>query len=153
MYIEHGTTNLWGTIDTDKFTYYFDSKYPKPAASNPTVWKPTKRQASELPADFPLRVQVTTYHTGSQINTYQKRTKANSNFLLVGAYPNANGSSHVFTYPERNSGTYRAMRHYRYIVKGEGSSPKTYWLREPYFKSDAYDIKVIEEKAPANWGK
>ena len=150
MYIEHGSTNLWGTIDTDKFTYYFDSKYPKPAASNPTVWKPTKREASELPADFPLRVQVTTYHTGSQINTYQKRTKANSNFLLVGAYPNANGSSHVFTYPERNSGTYRAMRHYRYIEK---TSNNTYWLREPYNHEGVGEISVPILKAPENWGK
>lgn len=157
MYIKEGTTDLWGRIDTDKLTYYFDFNYPIPAASNPTVsnpaiWKPTKREASELPADFPLRVQATTYQSASQITTYQIRSKAQNDFLLVGAYPQEDGSTHVFTYPNGNTGSFRAMRHYRYIKKSSGGAT-TYWLREPFNHQGVGEISVPQETAPETWGK
>ncbi|WP_373723542.1 hypothetical protein [Bacteroides heparinolyticus] len=158
MYIKEGSTNLWGKIDTDKFKYYFDIKYPvstalNPTLSNPAIWKPTKHEASELPADFSLRVQVTAYQSESQITTYQIRSKTKSDFLLTGAYPQENGSTHVFTYPNGNTGSFRAMRHYRYVVKDPSSGTPSYWLREPFNHVGVDETSVPKQTAPDTWGK
>lgn len=158
MYIEQGSTNLWGEIDTDKFSYYFDTRYPVPSTSNPTVsnpavWKPTRREASELPANFEIRVQVTAYQSGSQITTFQIRTKAENKFLLKGAYPQENGATQVFTYPSKVVGSFRAMKHYTYVIKNASSGTPSYWLREPFNHAGVGEINVPMETAPATWGQ
>ncbi len=163
MYIAQGQTNMWGRIRMQDLSYYFDLQYPvstttNPTVANPAIWKPTKRQASELPSTFRVLVRVNAVQTGSTVSTFKYREKSKPNFLLIGAYPMSDDNTSIYTSEGSGPGFYRAMRIYRYVVKDAGSANPTYWLRngfgsiDPAYVTSYPDIPVpIDSNVPANW--